>query len=188
MVIRRGVVRRRPVGHAAARTRYVKSVEYVTIFRSADESAEDDATRVAQNLNDAGIPAKVQDDSAPGVPEGAWEVCVAREDSVRADAYIATHPLEDEMADPDESHDLDMVTVFRSVGTGTESEAMAVKGLLDSAGIPAVIVADARWPNLPEHVRAPRAQAAEARRVIAEALVNGPGAADEAEAEGEALS
>lgn len=155
------------------------------MFRSADDSAQDDAAQVAQSLNSAGIPAKVLDDTAPGVPQGAWEVCVSKDDSARADAFIATHPLEDEMANPDESHDLDLVTVFRSAGTNTEAEALTVKGLLDSAGIPAVIVADARWPNLPEHVRAPRAQASEARRVIAEALAAGPQAAEEAEAESE---
>ncbi len=156
------------------------------MFRSADTSAQEDATAVAQLLNDAGIPAKLLDDSAPGVPQGAWEVCVSPDHSARADALIATHPLEDEIANPDQSHDLDMVTVFRSTaGTAADSEAMTVKGLLDAAGVPAVLVGDARFPNLPEHVQVPRLQAAEARRVIAEALAEGPQAAEEEEAESE---
>lgn len=157
------------------------------MFRSADESAQEDATSVAQLLNDAGIAARLLDDSAPGVPQGAWEVCVARADSARADALIATHPVEDEFAHPDESHDLDMVTVFRTGPgeTSGDTEAMTVKGLLDAAGIPAVLVADARYPNFPEQVKTPRSRAGDARRVIAEALADGPAAADEGEAESE---
>jgi len=156
------------------------------VFRSADTSAQEDAAAVAQLLSDAGIPAKLLDDSAPGVPQGAWEVCVSADDGARADALIATHPLEDEVASPDASHDLDTVTVFRATaGTSTDSEAMTVKGLLDAAGIPAVLVGDARFPNLPEHVQVPRLRAAEARRVIAEALAEGPRAAEEEEAESE---
>jgi hypothetical protein len=161
-------------------------VDLVTVFRSADTSAQEDAAAVAQLLNDAAIPAKLLDDSAPGVPQGAWEVCVSREDSARADALIATHPLEDEVANPDESDLLDPVTVFRSTaGTATDSEAVTVKGLLDAAGVPAFLAADARFPNLPEHVQVPRSRAAEARRVIAEALAEGPQAAEEEEAESE---
>jgi hypothetical protein len=160
-------------------------VDFVTVFRSADPSANEDAAEIAELLTNAGITAHVVDDAAPGVPQGAWEVRVAPADSARADGLIATHPLEDEYSGPDESHDLDMVTVFRSAGTGTESEALTVKGLLESAGLEAVIIADTRFPNLPEHVQVPRKQAAEARRVIAEALAAGPAAAEEAEAESE---
>lgn len=167
------------------RLRYLEDVEPVTVFRSADTSAQEDASAIAQLLNDAGIPARLLDDSAPGVPEGAWEVCVAQADSARADAFIATHPLEDEFANPDESPDLDMVTVFRSAGTQTESEALNVKGLLDAAGIAAVTIADTRFPNLSQHVQVSRSHAAEACRVIAEALAAGPEAADEAETESE---
>jgi hypothetical protein len=154
----------------------------ITVFRSADERAEDDARVVAQLLNDSGIPATLLDDSAPGVPEGVWEVQVAQPDSSRADALIATHPLD---AAGDDSHDLDMVTVFRSAGTDTESEALTVKGLLRASGVPAEIVGDTRYPNLPQQVNVPRSQAAAARRLIAEALAAGPAAAEEAEAESE---
>jgi len=160
-------------------------VDSVTVFRSADESAEEDATSIAQLLNDAGIPAALLDDSAKGVPQGAWEVTVSAADSARADALIATHPLEDEFSNLDESHDLDPVTVFRSDGTSTEWEALNIKGLLDAARIPATIIADTRFPNLPEHVQVPRRHAAEARRVIGEALAAGPQGAEEAEAESE---
>jgi hypothetical protein len=154
----------------------------ITIFRSADDRAEDDARAIAQLLNDSGIPATLLDDSERGVPEGAWEVCVAQADGSKADALIATHPLD---SAHDDSHDLDMITVFRSAGTDTESEALTVKGLLRASGLPAEIVGDTRYPNLPQQVQVPRSKAAEARRLIAEALAAGPAAAEEAEAEGE---
>jgi len=153
-----------------------------TIFRSADERAEDDARAIAQLLKDSGIAARVLDDGAPGVPEGAWEVQVAEADSSRADALIATHPLD---MVPDESHALDMAVVFRSAGTDTESEALTVKGLLEASGLEAEIIADTRFPNLPQQVQVPQSQLAEARRLIAEALAAGPAAAEEAEAQGE---
>jgi hypothetical protein len=154
----------------------------ITVFRSADARAEDDARAIAQLLNDSAIPATLLDDSSPGVPEGAWEVQVTQADSSRADALIATHPVE---IPPDDSHDLDMIAVFRSAGTDTESEALTVKGLLRASGVPAEIVGDTRYPNLPQQVNVPRSQVAEARRLIAEALAAGPAAAEEAEAEGE---
>ena len=154
----------------------------LTVFRSADENAEDDARAIAELLNGSGIPATLLDDSEPGVPEGAWEVQVAEADSSRADALIATHPLD---TPPDQSHDFDMVTVFRSAAGTTESEALNVKGVLEANGLAAEIVGDTRYPNLPQHVRVPRTQVDEARRLIAEALAAGPTAAEEAEAEGE---
>jgi hypothetical protein len=153
----------------------------VTVFRSADDRAEDDAHGIAELLTGAGIPATLLDDSAPGVPEGAWEVQVSAADSARADELIATQAL----PAPIQSHDLDMVTVFRSAGTDIESEALAVKGLLEAAGLAAEILADTRFPNLPQQVQVPRAESETAHSVIAQALAAGPIAAEEAEAEGE---
>lgn len=95
---------------------------------------------------------------------------------------IAANPVDDEFANPNESDRLDMVTVFRSAGTGAESEAMNVQALLASNGIEAMIVADARLPNLPEQIRVPREHVTEAKRLIAAALAAGPAGADEAEA------
>lgn len=85
----------------------------------------------------------------------------------------------------DESRDLDMVTVFQSAGNTSEMEAMSVKGLLDAAGIFAMIVGDPRFPNLPEEVRVAREHVTQAKRVIADAITAGPAAAAEAEAAGE---
>jgi len=159
-------------------------MDFVTVFRSADENAEEDARAITGQLSEAGIAAVLLDDSAPGVPEGAWEVRVPAGDRERADQLIATHPMDQAL---DESHDLDMVTVFRS-GAGspdTESEALTVKALLDAAGLAAEIVADARFPNLSQQVQVPRSESSEARQLIADALAAGPSAAEEAEAEGE---
>ncbi len=64
--------------------------------------------------------------------------------------------MEDESTEVDESRDLDMVTVFQSAGNTSEMEAMSVKALLESNGLEAMVVADSRFPNLPEEVRVPR--------------------------------
>jgi hypothetical protein len=67
-------------------------------------------------------------------------------------------------------------------------EAMSVKGILDAAGIYAMIESDPRFPNLPEEVRVPRIHVADAKRLIANALAAGAAAADEAEAAGETVA
>jgi hypothetical protein len=159
-------------------------METVTVFRSADPSAQGDATQIAEMLNAHGVAATLLDDSAPGVPAGAWEVRVPAADSSRSDALIAAHPIEedDEFSNPSESHAFDMVTVFR---TGAESEAMTVHALLQSNGIDAIMIGDARLPNLPEQVRVPREGVTEAKRLIAAALATGAAGAEEAESASE---
>ena len=157
----------------------------VTVFRSADATAQEDATTIQEMLADEGVQAVLLDDRAPGVPSGAWEVRVAAADSARAEALIAAHPIEDEFTDVDASENLDLVTVFRSAGNTGEMEAEQIKNLLESAGLEAVLVGDARWPNLPDEVRVAREHLTQAKRLIAEALAAGPAAADEAEAAGE---
>src|SRR5271166_3220560 len=142
------------------------SMEYsVTVFRSVDPLAEDDANAILKFLNGEGIPGVVLNDSSPGVTVGAWEVCVAPEYRAQAEALLAAHPVDDAL---DESHALDLVTVFRSAGNTSEMEAMSVKGMLESNGIRAFLVADTRWPNLPEEVRVPREELTMAKRVIAD--------------------
>jgi hypothetical protein len=160
----------------------------VTVFRSADSSAEEDAKRVVELLSRERIAATLVNDEAPGVSEGTWEVRAPAADSAAAEALIAANPPEDEYSNPDESSDLDMVTVFQSAGTTAEMEAMSVKTMLESNGIDAMIVSDSRLPNLPDEVRVPRDQVTEAKRVIQAALEAGPAGAAEAEAstEGEA--
>jgi len=159
----------------------------VTVFRSADANAQEDAEAVREMLADQGVAASLLDDRAPGVPSGAWEVRVAATDSARAEALIAATPLEDDLSEVDASHDLDLVTVFRrGAGSTSEMEALAVRNLLEANGISTVLVGDAPLPNLAEEVRVASDCAEEARRLIAEALASGPQAAEAAEAAGEA--
>ena len=158
----------------------------LTVFRSADEDAEDQAGRIADLLKAAGIQAALLDDSAPGVPEGAWEVQVSAEDSSRAEALIAANPE----PPPNESHDLDLVTVFDS-GDGTsegDMEAMTVKNLLEASGIQAVMIGDVPIPSLGHEVRVPKDMADEARRLISDARASGPADAERGEAESESSS
>jgi hypothetical protein len=158
----------------------------ITVFRSADLSAEEDAKAILELLAAKGIVGGVFDDKVPGIPSGAWEVRVEAPDRERAEAVIAANSMEDD--DIDESHDLDLMTVFQSGGNFAEIEAMSVKSVLESNGLEAVIVGDSRWPNLPEEVRVAQEHVTEAKRLIAAALASGPSGAEEAERAEEAES
>lgn len=81
---------------------------------------------------------------------------------------------------PDNSEQFDLVTVFRSEEHSAEMEALAIQGLLEAAGIPAVLVGTAVLPVLPFEVRVPKARQEEAERLIAESQAGGPQAAEEA--------
>jgi Putative prokaryotic signal transducing protein len=81
----------------------------------------------------------------------------------------------------EESHELDLVTVFQSAGTTSEMEALAVQSLLEASGISAFIEGTQTMPNLPEEVRVAREDVTEAKRVIAAALEAGAAGAAEAE-------
>jgi hypothetical protein len=153
----------------------------VTVFRSADTTAQEDAESVLKMLRAHGVFGALFDDTNRGIPEGAIEVRVEAKDSARAEALIAANPVDDELTEVDNSHKLDAVTVFRSAGNSTEMEAMSVKALLESNGIEAMIVGDTRWPNLPEEVRVAQEHVTQAKRLIQDALAAGPAGAAEAE-------
>ncbi|HWZ29782.1 MAG TPA: hypothetical protein VNX18_00515 [Bryobacteraceae bacterium] len=159
--------------------------DLVTVYRSADEDAQEDAADVAGLLKSEGIEATLLDHHARGVPEGAWEVHVRPADVARAETLIAGMA---ENGTPDQSHDLDLVTVYQS-GDGSsegEMEALSVKSVLEAAGIEAILIGgEVPIPSLGQVVKVARDQVAEARRVIAEAQVGGPKAAEDAEAESE---
>jgi len=159
--------------------------ELVTVFRSADPTAEEDAKAVHELLSRAGMQAVLLDDRAPGVPAGAWEVQVPPGVVKGAEMLIAMREATNESIELDESHDLDLVTVFRSAGASGEMEAMSIKSMLKSNGVDAVLVGDSRLPNLPEEVRVPKEHATQAKRLIADALAAGAAGAEEAEAAGE---
>ena len=84
----------------------------------------------------------------------------------------------------DTSHDFDMVTIYASETVETETEIQVIRGLLDTNGIPSVLV-QSPIPPIGIHLQAPRAYVDQARRVIEEAQAAGPQAAAEAEAAGE---
>lgn len=157
--------------------------EMVTVFRSADDSAEDDAKAIREMLGAEGISAVLLDDGAPGVPEGVWEVRVPQTHSARAEELISEATLpDDDLIAVDPSPELATETVFRAPGgTTAELEAMSVKSVLDSHGIAALMVGDSVLPNLAFEVRVAKEYADRARELIAEAQAAGPAAADEAE-------
>ena len=156
----------------------------VTVFRSMDATAEDDARAALESLTSAGLAATLLDDSAPGVPEGVWEVQVSAEDATRADQILAAEPAAEPELPADPSGHLDLVPIFSS-GTPVTGyvEAMGIKGLLESNGIAAVFTGDSVQPELPATLSVPRDQLERARQLITEAQAAGPDAADSAESE-----
>jgi Putative prokaryotic signal transducing protein len=147
-----------------------------------DADAKEDAECIVELLSDAGIQAVLEDDSAPGVPEGVFEVRVPAADAARAEALIAENPPPEEAEEVDPSSDLDLQPIG---GATSEMEAVGIKNLLESNGIAAVLVGDSVLPNFPFEVRVARDQVERARMLIADAEVRGPAAAVEAELESE---
>ena len=157
----------------------------ITVFRSAERSAEAEARDIASRLAEAGIRAIVLGDDAPGVVEGSWEVRVPAQDQARAEA-IADAPQaklddepddesddeaddEEEVSDEALSHDLDFVSVFSDQGVDAEMEAISMRSLLEASGIPAVVIGSSQIPSLPFEVRVPKSRLEEARSLLEEA-------------------
>ncbi len=167
------------------------STGYATIFRSADENAEDDAWGVAELLCAQGFHAVAVDDKTPGVVQGTWEVRVPASEGPQAEAAaenISFHDFnegdfEDDGEDP--SHDMDLVTVAHTDGAMGEMEATSIRSILDANGIKALVVGDSVFPNLGFEVRVPKEDRAKAEAAIAEAQAAGPAAAIEAEQQSE---
>jgi hypothetical protein len=159
-------------------------IELVTIFRSADVDAEEQASVVCDMLANANITAEVFDDSAPGVPEGVVEVRVLPERQADAERLIAIRKDFNPSA-LNLSADLDMVPVFASDAANAEMIAAEIRSILESQGIPSVLASGSVFPNLPFEVRVPKERLEEARRAITSAEEAGPEAADEAELESE---
>jgi hypothetical protein len=161
------------------------SPDLVTVYRSMDANAKEDCETIVEILSDRNIPAVILDDTAPGVPEGAYEVQVPAADSARAEAIVDENPLPDEVEEVNDSEDLDLQTIFHSDGTMAEVEAMGVKNVLESNGIAAVLVGDSVLPNLGFEVKVARDQAENATRLIAQAEKDGPASAEAGELESE---
>jgi len=141
-------------------------VDWITVFRSADNSAEAEAAELRTRLSEAGIDAIALGDDAPGVVVGTWEVRVPEADREKAEKIVGT-PLpepEDETDVPEEdiTPDLDFVTVFSGQGAEAEMEAVSIQSLLDANGIPTVVIGSAQIPSLPFEVRVPKSRREEA--------------------------
>ena len=85
----------------------------------------------------------------------------------------------------DTSHSLDMVTIYTSLAVDAEMEADMIHGVLESNGVPSLVVRGPSIPVLGYEVQVPRERVEEAKRLIAEAQAAGPEAAAEAEANSE---
>ena len=75
-----------------------------------------------------------------------------------------------------------MVPVFSSLNHDAEMEALAVKGVMESNGIPSILVGPHMLPNLEFQVQVPEHFLEQARKALREARYDGRRAADEAEA------
>jgi hypothetical protein len=161
--------------------------ELLTVYRSADMDAEEDAQAVHALLLNAGLHPHLLTDDAPGVVEGTFEIRVPPAEAQEAEALIAKSRVDEpEEEDIDPSHDLDLVTVAKTDGTTAELEATSIKSILNANGIRAVIVGATSMPNLGFEVRVTREDARRAEEVILEARAAGPSAALEAEEQQEA--
>jgi hypothetical protein len=85
----------------------------------------------------------------------------------------------------DPSHAFDMVPVYSSLAVDAEMEADVIHGVLESNGIPSMVIRATGLSPLGFEVQVPRARLEEAERMIAEAEAAGPEAAAEAEAASE---
>lgn len=151
------------------------TADLVTVYRSMDATAKEDCETILDILNGRGIAAMMVDDSAPGVPEGTFEVRVPAADVAFAEQLVAENPLADEVEEVDNSDNLNLETIYHAEGSGpiAELEAMGIKNLLESNGIAAVLVGDSVLPNFPFEVRVAQDKAELARQVIATAQTTG---------------
>lgn len=159
--------------------------DLVTVYRSMDAAAKEDCQTIVGILAAHHIAAVMLDDSAPGVPEGVFEIQVPSADAARAEKLIDENPLPDDVDEVDNSSSLDLETIFHADGTLAEVEALGIRNLLESNGLAAVLVGDAVLPTLSFEVRVARDQVSRARRLIQEAQAAGPAAAEEAELQSE---
>ena len=159
--------------------------ELTTVYRSADQDARESAEAIRDLLAGEGLNPELLDDSAPGVPEGAYVIQVPPSQSARAEELINSARLPgDELTAVDNSPELDAETIFSaSSGTTAELEANTVQSILEGAGIATIMVGDAVLPNLPCEVRVAKDQAERARQLIEEAKASGPAAAEQGASE-----
>ncbi len=162
--------------------------ELVTVYRSMDATAKSDCETIASLLTDEGLTPLILDDSAPGVPEGTYELRVPADQAARAERLIADNPLPDEVEQVDDSAYLDLSeAIYHAEGsTSAEFEANSIKSVLEANGIASVVIGDSVLPNFPFEVRVAEENADKAREIIESFAEGGSAAADQAELESEA--
>lgn len=158
--------------------------DLVTVFRSADVNAQDEAEQIRDLLAEAGLSPVLLDDNALGVPEGVFEVCVPQAGAERADKIMAANADSvPEKGDP--SHDLDLETIFEEMGPTAEVEAFGVRSVLDANQIQYIYIEPSQYPNLPFVIKVPKKYVAQALQALEEAKAAGAEAAEEGERESE---
>jgi len=65
------------------------SSDLVTVYRSMDAAAKEDCEVISDILTAEGLSPVILDDSAPGVPEGTFEVRVPSSQLQRAEELVA---------------------------------------------------------------------------------------------------
>ena len=159
-------------------------LDLVTVYRSADSDADQDAEAMRSYLAANGMHPTIVDDSVVGVVPGSYEVRVPASEASAAETLVGSFdPDAPQPADP--SSELDMVPIASMMGATGEMEALGMKSVLDAAGIPNVLIGGSTLPNLEFQVRVAQADVAQAKAVLAEAEAAGPAAAVEAERESE---
>jgi len=166
----------------------------ITVYRSADANAEEDAKTIQDLLLKGGFEAHLLGDDVPGVVQGSYEVRVPQAEASSAEALIGDRGTADDPGDSedseaaDPSHDLDLVTVAMTDGITGEMEATAIKSVLDANQIESVIIGTATIPSVGFEVRVAEEDVAVAEAAIEAAKAAGPDAALEAEQAGEQQS
>jgi hypothetical protein len=156
------------------------AAEMVTVFRSGDSTASEDASVIVDLLADAGLNAMLLTDDYPGVLQGTVEVRVpAEEEEAALDAIDAQAGT---VTEGSPSHGYDLVELYRGQGPTGEVEAVSIRAVLDASHIPSVLVGSMQMPNLPFRVMVPQIFAEAANRVLDEAEKAGPAAAEEGQA------
>jgi len=158
-----------------------ENAEMITVFRSADATAREDAEEIQEVLAGEGIASVVVDDSSPGVVTGTVEVRVAAADAARAEELVDSIQIEGDMAGADPSPVLDPVTVYTAASGASESELLAIEGMLIANGIQPIRVETRPYPSLPVEIQVAREVADQARQLIIEARKAGAEAAEEEE-------
>jgi hypothetical protein len=160
--------------------------QFITVFRSGDPTAKQDAENARVRLVKGGIQAIVLGADAPGVVEGSWEVRVPPVDRARAEALVdlpgPQAEDESEVSTEGQSHDLDFVNLATFDGPGAEMQSTLLRSALEGNGIPCAVIGISQIPSLGFEVRVPKTRLEEALTIVAGADQSG---AEVAEGESE---